>query len=1475
MLSCFCVATLLLIQVAIHEAKHSIRPTDTRTPRRPVLSPSLSCSPLPSSPYYPSSFSDHPPSCHLSRIPTTDPTSCSVLIKPSNTADHLQLTFSLLDMNGAGFTMYDGQAVGTESLWTCISCSTILPPPLRAESGAAYIVMENPDAGGSYIQIQFVGVTASLTDTQTVEYHMPIGNIFAPAVGSSSNDNRGIIPRGLDFRWQITPSDAAASDIVTLMVANLDFDASTGDHVVIYDGSEVTDPVLVELSGTSADLSQWVESSQNAMLVRLLTDAGSDAVTGRFGATYLSKGAGAAFGGGTSSCGFRDQPAVMRGATMMFTDGSAADAAMNRVEECEWLVQPEVLSDALGEENKLIMVASAVSMKPGSQIAVYDGDSDNGVLLWDCVNCKMVVPPILVSTSGSFFVAYESNSFIESYTQTNGQTAVYMGFEARFFSNWIGGKGMGDGGVILGMGTAISVTAPTYMGVYPEGIDHRWVIKPQAAVANTHVYLTFNELDFAASSGDGLSVYEGEVGPGTYEDANLLGYFTGSVLPTEWIRVPSSSALTLRMHTDEDGAHAGTGFDVAFYADSNRYQCGHSVNPGVLRAPSFFIADGSSSAEPIYPGMDCEWLVKPNVNGTAVESINLAFSRMSLEGGELYVFAGEGSSAELVWSCVGCTAVPGLIRVEAKAVRLYYTTENSAYEGSFGNGFEMKYFSTYVSGRGTGDHQVELRAGSALDIRSTAVAGELSRDMDMAWLIDTGATITLAWIRTSFEDGSCGDNVTIYDGSNVQSPVLYTTCGSAAPVDWLVSSATTMLIVLRTNGDDKVAGDFKFSYFSDTNKDRCGHYHNPGLLDAWAMRFSDGSSSAESVRSNQRCEWLIAPLHTQNIDEVVLQFTRIDIIGGNITVYRGQNANGLLLWNCHDCSEVPPSLTSNESMYVTYETDAAASGHGFEAQYFTVEDTSTATVVAEDDPMFSWASDGNNVLRMPSGSQHALELRSSVAGTWNLEATTSSTQNRLLFGPALTDRCSSLQIRDGYGRNAPKAMLADLSFPPPTVCGSYTATSRAVLKSYQSVYMERGGSPRSYYSDAETGQQCRRIRNITTVRPELNQSVHETGERCQWLVDGDEVGASTASVRFNSLALAPSSELKVFAGTSGNGELLFSCRACQLSQKTITSDCGSIFMVHVYNSTNATETFDGNANSSQPGFAAPNTTYSANFDAHVWYTKGKGQRLCIDDPLWAPKVKEKEEGLTDLLVITLVLSGAIFFVGLAIPIYIFWMKRYRTDEDPLQSPANSKLAAQVISHPKYTPMLDNIRNLLLKEHECCICYTTEKSFMFECAHAVCKECLHSYLTTALGDVAMFPLKCPMHHQGCTHVIGPETAKRLLTREEYNRFNDFNDRALFGEGMHCLKCSFFVNLPANAANPMVQCPYCRFRFCYRCKTAWHTGLRCEERPDNELEEWRKSRGAQRCPGCYKIIEKDDPEVRHARKCLIVLFQSFIL
>lgn len=83
---------------------------------------------------------------------------------------------------------------------------------------------------------------------------------------------------------------------------------------------------------------------------------------------------------------------------------------------------------------------------------------------------------------------------------------------------------------------------------------------------------------------------------------------------------------------------------------------------------------------------------------------------------------------------------------------------------------------------------------------------------------------------------------------------------------------------------------------------------------------------------------------------------------------------------------------------------------------------------------------------------------------------------------------------------------------------------------------------------------------------------------------------------------------------------------------------------------------------------------------------------------------------------------------------------------------------------------------------------------------------------------------------------------------------------YSAGMRCIFCRNFVNFPLNMDRvSRVECPYCRQLFCVRCKQAWHEGVRCAaDTYDDSLEAWKISSGAQKCPACRKLIEKDDPD-----------------
>jgi hypothetical protein len=232
----------------------------------------------------------------------------------------------------------------------------------------------------------------------------------------------------------------------------------------------------------------------------------------------------------------------------------------------------------------------------------------------------------------------------------------------------------------------------------------------------------------------------------------------------------------------------------------------------------------------------------------------------------------------------------------------------------------------------------------------------------------------------------------------------------------------------------------------------------------------------------------------------------------------------------------------------------------------------------------------------------------------------------------------------------------------------------------------------------------------------------------------------------------------------------------------------------------------------------------------------------------------------DLTLVYIVVGGAIGLIIIAAIIYKF---RHRIPVvsylDVYFGTARPKYVI-ITPHPRYTPRLDHFRNKFLKRGECCVCREPNVVvFRLTCKHGLCYDDLSGYLESALGNIALFPVKCPMHYEGCTGAIEANIAKRILTKIQYEKFLDFSDRAAFGEGMRCIFCNNFVNFPADGRMSMVECPYCVQRFCIRCKRPWHYGAKCPlDTVDESLEAWTADSGAQRCPTCHKLIEKEDPD-----------------
>lgn len=81
----------------------------------------------------------------------------------------------------------------------------------------------------------------------------------------------------------------------------------------------------------------------------------------------------------------------------------------------------------------------------------------------------------------------------------------------------------------------------------------------------------------------------------------------------------------------------------------------------------------------------------------------------------------------------------------------------------------------------------------------------------------------------------------------------------------------------------------------------------------------------------------------------------------------------------------------------------------------------------------------------------------------------------------------------------------------------------------------------------------------------------------------------------------------------------------------------------------------------------------------------------------------------------------------------------------------------------------------------------------ECHHNICLEDCKGYLESALGDIGMFPVKCPMHYEHCKGILDANIARRILSEPQFRRFLDFSDRALYGDGKHIIRYCLIYSL----------------------------------------------------------------------------------
>ena len=579
---------------------------------------------------------------------------------------------------------------------------------------------------------------------------------------------------------------------------------------------------------------------------------------------------------------------------------------------------------------------------------------------------------------------------------------------------------------------------------------------------------------------------------------------------------------------------------------------------------------------------------------------------------------------------------------------------------------------------------------------------------------------------------------------------------------------------------------------------------------------------------DQDCTWVISGRTDNESTSAVLELLKVDMVGGSLTVYDGSSTDTApILLNCNGC--VLPGLVliaRSGFILLRFTSSASPSGTGFMGVYWTwiLSNYSGST--------------GGQVLEIPPGLIMDKTVDTNTSLSWVLRAST-TIPTTIAFSTTLLSTISddiTKQTLDGRpSAVANFASTQEIS----SSCGILLGPSEAYLNYGQWFQLSMTQVSNGYL---RSSVQKKVIMNLVERDPSLEQISIDIpfvpARVCKYRVQS----GSTMSLQINVMAFNGTQDghLLILGGLSGVNQVLLSTNASDVTDQQIIAPCGVSTIVLASKS-------------------AINPSYSLTFSYGL---------NPLDDGsvcgLYVDGLNPSPHSPVPWLVITISISIG----GSVVVVIILLLYFYRGKEDSFITQLSRKLNfrivkvsqfKQIVAHPRYTPAVDNLKNQFLPTGFCCICNTERKTLKLGCDHSLCLECVHGNLEAALNDIGMFPVRCPMHFDGCESLLDARVAKRVLKEAQYKRFLDFQDRAMYGEGMRCIFCDHYVNLPIDTTISIVTCPHCLQRFCIRCKQAYSVYHKCPlAHVDDSLEQWKMQSGAQKCPACLKLIEKDGDE-----------------
>ncbi|XP_031795774.1 cubilin [Sarcophilus harrisii] len=541
-------------------------------------------------------------------------------------------------------------------------------------------------------------------------------------------------------------------------------------------------------------------------------------------------------------------------------------------------------------------------------------DIENHIIcLWDSVTvlnggtlaspvighfCGMTIPKPIQSGSNQLLVIFNSDHSVQR-----------GGFSATWTTQTLGCGG------ILHFDSGI-IKSPHWPQNFPVNSRCTWTV---IVHESRHLEISFDN-NFLIPSSDGqcqdsyIKVWAGTEAT----EAALLATACGSVPPSRLI-LPRNSFTAVFQSQNA----TGPGFSASY-----RSSCGANFT-----SPSGYIVS------PNYPrqydnSMNCIYIIKAGERDIVLldfQSFHLqepsSISGMCTNDGVKII---RGYEADSIHSAVFCgNEIPRSMSIIGPMILNFYS-DNS--ETDFG--FKATY--TILPCGGVFNSSIGI-------IKSPAYSrANYANDLECSYLITVTNDKVIALKFNDFDvaiSPSCSaDYLAVYDGPNINAPLLGTFCGSVLPPN-IKSTNNSLFLVFKTDFSETAKG-WTLSYRETLGpQNGCG-----GFLTNSNSTFTSPDSNADGIYDkNLNCVWtIIAP-----INKIInLTFTTFSLESSSfyrgciydyVKIYDGYNENANLVGTF--CGSIPPApfISKGNFLTVKFVSDVSVEKRGFNATYTTLD----------------------------------------------------------------------------------------------------------------------------------------------------------------------------------------------------------------------------------------------------------------------------------------------------------------------------------------------------------------------------------------------------------------------------------------------------------------------------------------------------------------------------------------------------------